>query len=292
VSEFVGDTKPLAFEIEARIPDRPLLVLKPVTGWPSLQLKDLWVHRELLYFLAWRDLKIRYKQTLLGVLWALFQPLFPMIIFTLVFGKLAKMPSDGMPYAVFVLAGLLPWTYFANAVSSSTTSVVGSANLVSKVYFPRMIIPASSILVALLDCCVASVLLLILMAWYGLPAHANILVLPVLILLLTTLSLAVGMFFSALTVRYRDIRYALPFAIQVWMFATPVVFPTSLVPVGWHWLVMLNPMTGIVEGFRSALFGRPFDLVMLAASTAFTAIGIVLAAYSFKRLERTFADVI
>jgi lipopolysaccharide transport system permease protein len=202
------------------------------------------------------------------------------------------MPSDGIPYAVFILAGLLPWTYFANAVSSSTTSVVGSANLVSKVYFPRIIIPASSILVALLDFCVASVLLLILMAWYDLPAHAGLLVLPVLIVLLTTLSLAVGTFLSALTVRYRDIRYALPFAIQVWMFATPVVFPTSLVPSGWQWLLMLNPMTGIVEGFRSALFGQPFPWTALAASTAFTAVGIVLAAYSFRRLERTFADVI
>jgi lipopolysaccharide transport system permease protein len=292
MSELMGNTKQLSFEIEARIPDRPLLVLRPAKGWPSLQSKDLWAHRELLYFLAWRDLKLRYKQTLLGVVWALIQPLFPMIIVTLVFGTLAKMPSDGIPYAVFIYAGLLPWTYFANAVGNSAGSVVGSANLVSKVYFPRMIIPASSILVALVDFCVASVLLLVLMAWYDLSGHAGLLVLPVLIILLTVLSLAVGMFFAALTVRYRDIRYALPFAIQVWMFATPVVFPTSLVPSGWQWLLMLNPMTGIIDGFRSALFGRPFDWAALAASTAFTAVGILLAAYSFRRLERTFADVI
>jgi lipopolysaccharide transport system permease protein len=292
MSELAGDTKGLAFEIASRIPDRPLLVLRPVKGWSPLHLHDVWAHRELLYFLAWRDIKLRYKQTMLGALWALIQPLLPMIIFTLVFGKLAKLPSDGIPYAVFVYAGLLPWTYFANAVGNSTTSVVGSSNLVSKVYFPRMIIPASSILVALVDFCVASVLLAVLMAWYGLPAHSSLVVLPALIVLITALSLAVGMFFAALTVTYRDIRYALPFAIQVWMFATPVVFPTSMVPSTWRWALMLNPLTGIIEGFRSALFGRPFDWAALAASTVFAAVGLVVAAYSFRRLERTFADII
>jgi lipopolysaccharide transport system permease protein len=269
-----------------------LLVLEPVKGWAPLHLRDVWAHRELLYFLAWRDIKLRYKQTVLGALWALIQPVFPMIIFTVVFGKLAKLPSDGIPYAVFVYAGLLPWTYFANAVGSSSTSVVGSSNLVSKIYFPRMIIPASAVLVAMVDFCVAWVFLGALMIWYGLPAHTGLVVLPALIVLITALSLAVGMFFAALTVRYRDIRHALPFVIQFWMFATPVVFPTSMVPEAWRGLFILNPLTGIIEGFRSALFGRPFDWAALAASAVFAAVGLVVAAYSFRRLERTFADII
>jgi lipopolysaccharide transport system permease protein len=292
MSELVHDSKGPAFDIAAQLPDRPLLVLEPAKGWSSLDLRDVWAHRELLYFLAWRDIKLRYKQTMLGVLWAVIQPLFPMIIFTFVFGRLAKMPSEGTPYAVFVYAGLLPWTYFANAVASSATSIVGSSNLVSKVYFPRMIIPASAVLAALLDFCIAGVLLGLLMMWYGLPVHSGVIMLPVLIALTTTLSLGIGLLCAGLTVKYRDIRYALPFLIQCWMFATPVVFPTSMVPSTWRWALVLNPLTGIIDGFRSALFGRPFNWGALAASAAIAIVGLVYAAYSFRRLERTFADTI
>jgi lipopolysaccharide transport system permease protein len=208
----------------------------------------------------------------------------------LVFGKLANIPSDGIPYAVFVYAGLLPWTYFANAVANSATSIVGSSNLISKVYFPRMIIPASAVLAALVDFGVACVLLGLLMMWYGLPLHASVVILPALIALTTTLALGIGLLCAGLTVKYRDIRYALPFVIQCWMFATPVVFSTTMVPGLWRWGLALNPLTGIVDGFRSALFGRAFNWGALAGSTAVAVMGLVYAAYWFKRLERTFAD--
>ena len=271
---------------------QPLLVLRPGSGWASLGLRDVWAHRELLYFLTWRDVKIRYKQTALGVLWAVIQPLFPMIIFTLFFGKLAGIPSEGMPYSVFAYAGLLPWTYFANAVTSSASSIVGSSTLITKVYFPRMIIPGSAVIAALFDFVIAFSLLAVLMLWYRLPVHAGILMLPPLIVLVTILALGAGMFFSGLTVKYRDIRYALPFVVQIWMFATPVIFPSSMVPAKWRWALALNPLTGVIEGFRAALFGKPFGWGALAIS-AFMAIALlVYAAYSFRRLERTFADTI
>lgn len=276
----------------ARPDASPVLILQPSSGWTSLGLRDVWAHRELLYFLTWRDVKIRYKQTALGVSWAVIQPMFPMIIFTLFFGKLAGIPSEGVPYAVFAYAGLLPWTYFANAVTSSASSIVGSSSLITKVYFPRMIIPGSAVVAALFDFFIACSLLGVLMLWYRLPMHASILMLLPLIVLVTILALGVGMFFSGLTVKYRDIRYALPFAIQIWMFATPVIFPSSMVPATWRWALALNPLTGVIEGFRSALFGKPFNWGALAIS-AFVAVALlVYAAYSFRRLERTFADTI
>ncbi len=215
-----------------------------------------------------------------------------MIIFAAVFGRLAHMPSDGVPYAAFAYAGLLPWTYFANAVGTSAGSVVGSSSLVTKVYFPRMIIPGAAILAALLDFFIAFGLLFVLMAWYHLPVRPGILLLPALMLLETALALGVGMFFAALTVRFRDVRHALPFLIQVWMLVTPIVFPTSIVPGRWRQLLAMNPLMGIVENFRAALFGTPFHWGELAVSAALTAFILVYAAYSFRRLERTFADTI
>jgi len=277
---------------DAVLPERPLLVLQPSRGWTSLDLGDIWAHRELLYFLTWRDIKIRYKQTALGALWAIIQPLLPMIIFTLFFGNLAHMPSDGIPYAVFAYAGLLPWTYFANAVGNSATSIVGSSNLITKVYFPRMIIPGSAVLAALVDFFIACVLLGVLMVWYRLPIHAGVLALPFLILLVTTLALGVGMLFAGLTVKYRDIRYTLPFVVQFWMFATPVIYPASLVPARWRWALAVNPLTGVIEGFRAALFGRPLDWGALEASVGIAIALLICAAYVFQRMERTFADTI
>jgi lipopolysaccharide transport system permease protein len=274
------------------LPDRPILVLQPGKGWASLDLPAVWEHRERLYFLTLRDIKLRYKQTSLGVIWAIIQPLFPMIVFTLFFGRLAKMPSDGVPYAIFAYAGLLPWTYFANAVGNSAASVVGSSSLVTKVYFPRMIIPGAAVLAALVDFVIAFGLLAVLMAWYRIPIHSSLVMLPLLIVLETTLALGVGMFFSALTVKYRDVRHALPFLLQIWMFVTPIIFPSSIVPPRWRLILALNPLMGVVENFRAALFGQPFHWKELAFSTAMALLLLVFAAYSFRRMERTFADSI
>lgn len=275
----------------AALPDRPVLVLEPSKGWVSLDLAGVWEHRELLFFLTWRDIKLRYKQTALGVLWAIIQPTVPMLIFTLVFGRLVDVPADG-PYPLFAFAGLLPWTFFANAVTNSATSVVTSANLITKVYFPRMIIPGAATLAALMDFCVGCGVLAVLMIWYGVPLHGTLMVLPLLIGLTTVLALGVGMFLAAITVQYRDVRYALPFLIQFWMFATPIIFPSRIVPERWHWALTINPMAGIIENFRAALFGRPIGWSSLALS-AVTALAILAyAAYSFRRLERKFADLI
>jgi lipopolysaccharide transport system permease protein len=274
------------------LPERPLLTIAPSRGWVSLNLAEIWAHRELLYFLTWRDIKIRYKQTALGAIWAIIQPLFPMLIFTLFFGRLAKVPSDGIPYSVFAYAALLPWTYFSSGVSNSSSSIVGSSNLISRVYFPRMIIPASAVLASLVDFLIAFTLLAVLMVWHRIPVTLSILMLIPLIVLVTVTALGIGMLFSGWTVKYRDIRFALPFLVQLWMFATPVIYPASLVPEKWRWVLGLNPITGIVEGFRSALFGRPFAWGFLAYSVVFAIVMLVYAAYSFRRMERLFADLI
>jgi len=274
------------------LPEQPILTITPTRGWVALNLAEVWSHRELLYFLTWRDIKIRYKQTALGAIWAIIQPLFPMLIFTLFFGRLAKVPSDGIPYSVFAYAALLPWTYFASGVANSSNSIVGSSNLISRVYFPRMIIPASAVLASLLDFAIAFLLLAVLMVWHHIHVTISVLMLIPLIIILTVLALGMGMLFSGWTVKYRDIRFALPFLIQLWMFATPVIYPASLVPLKWRWVLGLNPLTGVVEGFRSALFARPFLWDFLAYSAVFAVVMMVYAAYSFRRLERLFADLI
>jgi lipopolysaccharide transport system permease protein len=274
------------------LPEQPLITITPSRGWVALDLADIWAHRELLYFLTWRDIKIRYKQTALGAIWAVIQPLFPMLIFTLFFGRLAKIPSDGIPYSVFAYAALLPWTYFASAVGNSSTSVIGSSNLITRVYFPRMIIPAAAVLAALVDFAIAFVLLGALMIWHHIPPTASLFMLLPLIALVTLLSLGFGLLLAGLTVKYRDLRYALPFLIQLWMFATPVIYPASLVPAKWRWVLALNPLTGVIEGFRSALFARPFEWNSLAFSVAFAFVMLIFAAYVFRRQERVFADLI
>jgi len=274
------------------LPDRPLLVLEPSKGWTSLELADVWAHRELLFFLTQRDIKLRYKQTALGVIWAIFQPLIPMVVFTLFFGRLAKMPSDGVAYAVFAYAGLLPWTFFANAVTTSASSVVGSASLVTKVYFPRMIIPASAVAAAFVDFILGFVILALLMIWYGVPLHATVVMLPLIVVLETILALAMGLFLAGLTVKYRDVRHVLPFLIQVWMFVTPIIFPSSIVPARWRLILAVNPLMGLIENFKASLFGLPFHWGELAFSAAAAISLLMYAAYAFKRLERTFADAI
>ena len=269
-----------------------LTVIEPPRGWRALNFRELWQYRELLWVLTERDIKVRYKQTALGFAWAIIQPVMMMVVFSIFFGHLAKMPADGLPYPIFVYAGLLPWTFFANAITSSAGSLVGSANLVSKVYFPRLVVPLSAAGSGLVDFAIAVVILLAMMLWYGVGWSLNLLLAPLLVAGTVFIALGVGIGLSALTVAYRDFRYVIPFLVQLWMFATPVVYPASLVPEGWRWLLFLNPMAGFIEGFRSAFLGRPFDwsaitLSMIVAVAVFAA-GI---AY-FEKVERRFADII
>lgn len=274
------------------LPDEPLFVIEPSKSWVALNLRDLWMYRELLFLLTWRDVKVRYKQTALGVAWAVIQPLATMLIFTLFFGRLAGMPSEGIPYSLFAYAGLLPWTFFANAVSNSGNSLVGNAGLITKVYFPRMIVPGAAVGAGLVDFAVGFGLLVVLMAYHRVVPGVQILLLPLLVVMTTLLAVGVGFWMSALNVKYRDIRYALPFLIQLWMFASPIIYPSSIVPAKWRWLMALNPLTGILEGFRSSLFGRPINWPSLGTSALLTAVILTYAAYDFRRVERSFADIV
>jgi len=275
-----------------QLPEKPLVVIEPSKNLVALNLRDLWHYRDLFHILTMRDIKVRYKQTFLGVAWAIMQPLFTMIIFTLLFGRLANMPSDGVPYPLFAFAGLLPWTFFSNAVTNSGNSLVGSSNLITKVYFPRMVIPFAAVAAGLLDLVVAFGLMVLLMIYYGVGFSANMLMLPVLTVIMTLLAVGIGMFLSALNVKYRDIRYALPFLIQLGMFASPIIYPLSIIPEKWRWLMMLNPLSGLIEAYRAALFGRPFDWASLGVSLAMTVAILLFSAYVFRKMERSFADVI
>ncbi len=271
----------------------PSIVVEPTRGWVSLQLADLWHYRELLYFLVWRDVKVRYKQTILGAAWAIIQPFFTMVVFSLFFGKLAKMPSDGIPYPVFAYAALVPWTFFSSALTQSSNSLVGSANLITKVYFPRLVIPISSALSPLPDFAIAFVVLLGMMVYFGTYPTAAVIFLPLLILLALVTALGAGLWLSALNVKFRDVRYTVPFITQFWMFATPVAYPSSLLPSRWQVLYALNPMVGVVEGFRWALLGAataPGPMILASALAA--VLLLVSGAFYFRRMEKTFADVV
>jgi lipopolysaccharide transport system permease protein len=267
-------------------------VIEPPKGWHMLDWRELWAYRELLWVLTLRDIKVRYKQTVLGAAWAIIRPFITMVIFSVVFGRLAQMPSDGLPYPVFVYAGLLPWTFFAAAIGASGQSLVGSAHLVSKVYFPRLIVPLSSVGSGLVDLLVSTGILLLMMLWYGVGWSFNLLAAPLLLLGVVFISLGVGTLLSALTVAYRDFTHVTPFMVQIWMYITPVIFPVSLVPERWHWLLFLNPMTGLVEGFRSAFLGKPFDLQGLALSFAIAIAIFAIGVAYFEKVERRFADII
>ncbi|HXB26053.1 MAG TPA: ABC transporter permease [Gemmatimonadaceae bacterium] len=261
-------------------------------GVAALDWAELWEYRELLYFLIWRDVKVRYKQAALGAGWAVLQPAMAMVIFTIIFGRLVKLPTDGSPYPVFVYAGLLPWTFFSNAVTTASNSLVNSANLITKVYFPRVIIPLAAVGAGLVDFTVAFGLLIILLVWYHIPLTPWFALVPVFLLLTIIAAVGVGTILSALTVNYRDFRWVLPFAIQVWLYATPVTYASSVVPEKWRVAFGLNPMAGVVEGFRSAVLGRPplWTLVETSAVVAVTA--LVLGLVYFQRVERTFVDVV
>lgn len=258
----------------------------------AVDLQGLWTYRELLYFLTWRDVKVRYKQTLLGAAWAILQPLLTMLIFTLFFGRLARIPSNGIPYPLFAYAGLLPWTFFSNAISNGGMSLVGNATLITKVYFPRMLIPAAAVGAGLVDFMMACVVLGVLMVYYHVSVTWSFLMLPVLILGTTMLALGVGMWMAALNVQYRDIKHALPFFVQLWMFATPIIYPADMIPAQWRWVLSLNPMAPMIEGYRAALFGRPFHWDALGVSAALTIATLVYSAYAFKRMEKDFADIV
>ena len=271
----------------------PVITIKPRRGWIALNLRDLWDYRELLYFLTWRDVKVRYKQTVLGVAWAVIQPLATMLVFTIFFGRLANVPSDGVPYPVFTMCALLPWTLFSRAVSESSNSLVGNSNLISKVYFPRLVIPLAAMLGGLVDFAITLVLFIGMMAWYGIAPSIAVLTLPLLILLAIGTALGVSLWLSALNVEYRDVRYVLPFLVQMWMLASPIGYPASIVPSEWRFLYGLNPLTGVIEGFRWAMFRHTtFDVGLTATSAVLVVCALASGLIYFRRMERTFADVI
>lgn len=270
------------------------LIIRPRQGWIPLNLGDLWRYRELVYFLTWRDIKLRYQQTALGAAWAIIQPVLTMIVFTVIFGHFAKVPSDGVPYPVFSFCALLPWTFFAYALTQSSNSLVSNSNLISKVYFPRLIMPVASTLSGLLDLAIAFLVLVGLMAFYGIHPTIAILTLPLFIAFAILAALAVGIWFSALNVEYRDVKYTLPFVTQIWMYATPIVYSLSLIHNATaRFIISLNPMTGVVDGFRWAILGtNSFDGQSLGLSGIMTVVGLFGGLIYFRRMERQFADVV
>jgi lipopolysaccharide transport system permease protein len=278
------------------MPASPLAitVVGPSRTWPSLGIRELWEYRELLYFLVWRDVKVRYKQTVLGVAWAVLQPVLTMLVFSVFLGVLVRVPSDGLPYPVFAYAALLPWQLFAHTITECGNSLVANQQLITKVYFPRLVIPMAAVLAGLVDFSVAFTVLIGLMVYYGIPFTAAVLSLPVLLMLTVAVALGVGLWLAALNVQYRDVRYTLPFLTQLWLFATPVAYPTSLVPETWRWLYALNPMVGVVEGFRWALVGagRAVGGGPLTVSALATILLLAGGVAYFRRMEHTFADLV
>ncbi|MFQ5856396.1 MAG: ABC transporter permease [Anaerolineae bacterium] len=273
--------------------DAPALIIRPSKGWVPLRLADLWAYRELLYFLVWRDIKVRYKQTILGAAWAVIQPFFTMVVFSVFFGHFAKIPSDGLPYPIFAYCALLPWQLFAQALVEAGNSLVGNQQLITKVYFPRLVIALAAVLAGLVDFAIAFLVLVGMLVYYGIAPTAAVVTLPLFLLLLLATALAVGLWLSALNVQYRDVRYTIPFLTQFWLFATPVAYPASLLPEWWRALFGLNPMAGVVEGFRWALLGTAHAPgPMLAVSVAVVLALLVGGLYYFRRMEKTFADVV
>jgi len=282
-----------ALPSEARLRDPGVTWIRPTRGWGGLQLRELWRFRELFYFLVWRDIKVRYKQTLLGAAWAILQPFLTMVVFSIFFGELAKMPSDGIPYPIFSFSALLPWQLFEGGISKAGTSLVAGRNLITKVYFPRLAVPAAPILAGAVDFCLALLVLFAMMAYYHTPLTWAALTLPVYLLLALVTALGVGFWLAALNVAYRDIGYVIPFLVRVWFFSTPITYAISLVPEKWQAAYWLNPMVGVVQGFRWAILGvgRPPEILLLAsAGVGLCLLGTGIA--YFRRMERTFADVV
>jgi lipopolysaccharide transport system permease protein len=283
----------LSIEIAAAEAPRPFVRVQPSRGWTSLGLADLWTYRELVYFLTWRDVKVRYKQTVLGVAWAVLQPVLTTLIFSLFFGRLAGIPSDGVPYPIFALAGLVPWTFFANGLTQASNSLVGNANLITKVYFPRLIVPIAAVLSGVIDVLLACLVLVAMMAYYQIAPSAQVIWLPAILLLVLIVALGTGLWFSAMNVQFRDVRYTVPFLTQLWMLATPIAYPSSMLHQPWRTVFAINPMVGAVEGVRWAVFAGtapPIAQIVVSFSTA--AVVLVSGALYFRRMERTFADVV
>lgn len=273
--------------------DVPLLRIEPRRGWISLGVAELWEYRELFYFLTWRDIKVRYKQTVLGASWAVIQPVVMMVIFSVFFGRLAGVPSDGIPYPIFSFAALVPWTFFSNGLNHSAISLVGNANLIKKVYFPRLIVPIASVLSGMIDFVLAFVILFLMMFYYGIYPTVNVIWLPFLMLLALITALGVGLWLSAMNVQFRDVKHTLPFLIQLWLFATPIAYSSTLLDEPWRTIYGLNPMVGVVEGFRWALLGVEANSANLIVVSVIVAIVILISGlYNFRRMERTFADVV
>lgn len=282
----------------SRIPNMPPapteqveIVIRPRPGWIAINWRELWESRELLMFLVWRDVTVRYKQTVLGVAWAVLQPVFSMVVFTVIFGKLAKMPSDGVPYPVFVYAGLLPWMFFSNAVAGASQSLLNQQALLTKIYLPRLFVPAAAVGGGLVDLAVSFVVFAVLMAIYGVIPGPGLLALPFLVVLTTMAAVGIGLTLAAVTVTYRDFRYVIPFLIQAWLYLSPVIYPVALVPEPWRWVLALNPMTGIIEGFRASLLGKDWNLQTLVMSFLMATLFLVYGLFYFRKMERRFADI-
>ena len=293
MKEHVGEKLLLSVSKGVHADQMPVIYLEPSKGWVSLKLKEVWDYRELLYFLIWRDIKVRYKQTVLGATWAIIQPFFTMIVFSLFFGALAKMPSDGIPYPIFSFTALVPWTFFANGLGKASNSLVGSSNLIKKVYFPRLIIPIASTVSGIIDFVLAFVMLIGMMFYFGIIPTINVLWLPFFLLLALVTALGVSLWLSAMNVQFRDVQYIIPFLTQFWLFATPIAYPSSLLSEPWRTLYGINPMVGVVEGFRWALLGTQTAPGPIIAVSSFVAVVVLISGtFYFRRLEKTFADVV
>jgi lipopolysaccharide transport system permease protein len=268
-------------------------LIRPAAGWVPLELEELWENRELLYFFIWRNIKVRYKQTVLGGAWAIIQPFLTMVVFSIFFGRLAGMPSDGVPYPIFAYAALVPWTYFANALSQASNSLLEHERMLTKIYFPRLLLPLSAVLSGLIDFAISFFILIGMMLWYHLTPTIGLLLVLLFILTATLTALGVGLWLSALNVQYRDVRYVIPFLVQFWLFSTPIAYPSSLVPEQWQFLYGLNPMAGVVEGFRWALLGTASVSPQLILASLLTMFVVLISGlYYFRKMEETFADVV
>lgn len=277
---------------DAPLPDKPVVVNDANAASAAFNLHDIWAYRELLYFLTWRDIKVKYKQTAMGAAWAIIQPLFMVIVFAVFFGIFMQVPTDGMPHLVFFYCGLMPWIFFSTALGMCCNSLINNTNLITKIYFPRTLVPLSTIGAGLPDLLITVAILCSIMFYFRLALTWHLLMLPAILLLMMWLATAFGIWLAALTVRYRDIRHALPFVLQLWFFITPIVYPLSVVPEKWHWVMYLNPMTGIVEGVRSAVAGRDFNWTAIEISAGIALLIFTASIYSFRRLERSFADLL
>ncbi len=285
--------EPMGSGPSAQYPERSFIRIRPSRGWVPINFAELWRYRELLYFLVWRDIKVRYKQTVLGAAWAIIQPFFTMLVFSLFFGKLGKIPSDGIPYPIFAYAALVPWSFFANGLTNGSNTLVTNSNLVKKIYFPRLAMPLATLLAGTVDFTLAFAVLLGMMAYFHITPTANVVWLPCFLLLAFVTSLGVSLWLATMNVQFRDVRYTVPFLTQFWLFATPIAYPSSLIPEAWRMYYGLNPMAGVVEGFRWALLGTEIlPLHMIAVSSGVSLFILLTGLFYFRRMEKTFADVV